>query len=79
MPMLEDIKISKKFKIRHFEISAIMENARGVKSGTQRFFTPRDLVNTFQSKNSMCTKILGPAKKPQKSPGLLFKIFFINC
>ena len=59
MPMFEDIKISKNFKIRHFEISAIMENAQGVQSGTRRFFTPRDLMNTFQSKNSMCTQILG--------------------
>ena len=56
MPMFEDIKISKNIKTRHFEISAIMENAQGVKSGTQRFFTPRDLVNSFQSKNSMWQK-----------------------
>ena len=71
MPMFDEIKIWSFFEIHHFEISAIMENAQGVKSGTLRFFTPRDLVNSFQSKNSMWTQILGPSKKPQKSPGLI--------
>ena len=41
------------------ENTSIFQIAQGSRGGTQLFFILEGLINNFQQKNSMCTKILG--------------------
>ena len=70
MTIFGDVEFLPTESFRHYEFASFLQNAQGLISGTHRFFTPRNLMNTFQQKNSMCTKILGSSKIHHFSPGL---------
>ena len=59
MTIFGDIEFLATQNFRHYEFVSFLKNAQCLKSGTHRFFAPRDLLSVFQQKNSMCTKILG--------------------